>query len=292
LRPISGYQVTRATDFGEELPPIEPPRVPLSQGPIAERSLEKEAKFHADDYEEVPLKPGRTETQALTAKADERAERDLVRLPDTASPLSQKLSKPEESEREPPSKTESPATVLAPADSPLRQMKSMSAAGSRRRLEPEPAAKPPVAERAAGETRRSKPISRDAAKRDAGGTQADRKPPDRTQARQNEPAQNKRSIQPQLQTADQPAPVSRTPVQKLTPEQHSFENRTVGYSPSYKQADEAKASRKAVHIGTIDIHVAPAPAAPEVRRVIRQAPGFSAPMLARGYTSQFGLRQG
>lgn len=47
-----------------------------------------------------------------------------------------------------------------------------------------------------------------------------------------------------------------------------------------------------VHIGKIDIHIAPPPAAPVPRRPMRQMPVNPGAALASGFLSSFGLRQG
>ena len=47
-----------------------------------------------------------------------------------------------------------------------------------------------------------------------------------------------------------------------------------------------------IHIGKIDIHIAPPPAHVAQRRITRQMPANSGAALARGFLSSFGLRQG
>lgn len=51
-------------------------------------------------------------------------------------------------------------------------------------------------------------------------------------------------------------------------------------------------SANTVHIGNIDIHIAPPPPAAVPRRATRTAPASSTAGLARGFISPFGLRQG
>ena len=58
------------------------------------------------------------------------------------------------------------------------------------------------------------------------------------------------------------------------------------------RAEVVTASRNAVHIGKIDIHIAPPPAPAAPRRTIRSVSPNSSAALARGFLSSFGLRQG
>jgi hypothetical protein len=54
----------------------------------------------------------------------------------------------------------------------------------------------------------------------------------------------------------------------------------------------AAQSRNSVHIGKIDIHIAPPPAHTAPRQIMRSVPANSSAALARGFFSSFGLRQG
>jgi len=64
-------------------------------------------------------------------------------------------------------------------------------------------------------------------------------------------------------------------------------------APAAPPRDAEKAeSRSTVHIGKIDIHIAPPPAPAVPRRVMRQMPANPGAALASGFLSSFGLRQG
>jgi hypothetical protein len=68
--------------------------------------------------------------------------------------------------------------------------------------------------------------------------------------------------------------------------------RSLGGQPAPPRDSEKAESRNTVHIGKIDIHIAPPPAPAVPRRVMRQMPANPGAALASGFLSSFGLRQG
>jgi len=92
-----------------------------------------------------------------------------------------------------------------------------------------------------------------------------------------------------------PRPASATQIQLESP---SIAERAIPKPAATSSArftnsrEQEKAQRNSVHIGKIDIHIAPPPAPAVSRRSMRQMPGNSGAALARGFLSSFGLRQG
>jgi len=155
------------------------------------------------------------------------------------------------------------------------------------------AAVSPQADRYAGESRPSKPrlpnsvdLPTDAAR--VQHLQSDQRP-----VQVSTPA--KITItQPLIEAANHAAPSPGKSLPRLSPDEDSSGNKKITYTPALRETHQPKGTSNTVRIGTIEIHLAPAPPAPipAPRPVIRQSAASPASTLARGYTSQFGLRQG
>jgi hypothetical protein len=82
----------------------------------------------------------------------------------------------------------------------------------------------------------------------------------------------------------EPAPAADGPSARQVP-------KTLAQSSGFSEQREAE-KPNSVHIGKIDIHIAPPPEPTAPRRAMRSTPANSSAALARGFLSSFGLRQG
>lgn len=148
-----------------------------------------------------------------------------------------------------------------------------------------------LAERSSPETGSSRPRLPDSAKppEDVGTRSLPAYPKD---VPQSTTAQTARPVQPHFMAADHPAATPRTPTPMLFPQGRSVANTKLAYPPALHKENEKGGPRNTVHIGTIDIHIAPAPPPPAPRPSIRQSPASPVSALARGFTPDFGFRQG
>jgi hypothetical protein len=307
LQQMSTYELKQASNFDEALTHLGPSAISLPGS-----DMEKSAQNQSGDHERLPLERGKSETKPLSGSLENTVERESFHLSAASTQSSWKFSselksgnEPQrreefdvevleptepmsapESRRELKRKKESSPAVLTPPGFYFAQTEAMSSQESRLKPQGESATASPVWERADVENKVPKSTLRKAVK-----PSPDRRLEPQSATDHNE-RQSKRQAEARLGTADQPEPAPRTPLRKLTPEERSSGAKTSAYAPSYKEGHEQRGARNSVRIGTIEIHVAPAPPAPAPRPVVWQSPTSPAPVLARGFTSQFGFRQG
>jgi hypothetical protein len=322
LLPVSAYEVKPAFNFDETL--IHPA---MAAAPLPRIDVETSALHRADDHERLSLERGKPETKPSKEIPENTGERGLFHLSAASSEPSWKS--PSVRENEPRRREEFDVEHLAPAEAPLQRTEPISARKSRSelkkheespldvlapagfyfkqtegvstqenplKLQRESATASPVWESAGVENKGPKSGLRQELKPPEEGSRTGGRQPDRRLEPHNSTAHNERQpkqrVEARLEAADQPKPVPRTPVRKLTPEERSSGNKKAAYAPSYKETHEQRGPRNSIRIGTIEIHVAPAPPAPAPRPVVRQTPASPVPLLTRGFTSQFGFRQG
>lgn len=120
--------------------------------------------------------------------------------------------------------------------------------------------------------------------------------------RQSLPPQEQAQVSPEAdKTSSGPSASATAKLERLTAELRAVIRNTnpsegkAGFSSSFAASTpgaegRAPTKKSGVHIGTIDIRVAP-PAPPQ-RNVARRQPASLTPTLSRGFTSSYGLRQG
>ncbi len=117
-------------------------------------------------------------------------------------------------------------------------------------------------------------------------------PQNQRQVRQNTTVETALLSEPPIVTAGPPSVAPATTLPLLLPEENPTSKRTTYAHTTPRSNGRQGGPPNTVHIGTIEIRIAPPPPMPATRPVFRQAPASPSEMLARGFTSEFGLRQG
>jgi hypothetical protein len=329
LQPLSGYEDKHAPFSDETLVPlaqqIGPSSAPQSESRFERTNPRQFLTHEIDDAtsgndqfthrESVPLRPISTESRASSANNKEQAALRPIHQSPASSRLPHGQTSQQESVRELQNKPNAASYVSSnlnaadaiPAQPDLRPLQEGQISRRESRSDQTEAVSTTSssgltqkhstvssqAERSADEPRPSKPRLPDSvdlptfAARVQSVQSGQRPVQPSTSAKVN-------STQPLIKAANPPAPPPEKSLPRLSPDEDSSANKKIAYTPDLKEAYQPKGARNTVRIGTIEIHLAPAPPAPipAPRPVIRQSAASPASALARGYTSQFGLRQG